>query len=252
MTWGMTALIAGSTIIGAGTSLIAADKAAGAQESAADTASRTQLQMSREAIQANERALERIIELNEPFREAGLKALDQYVAEIGAGAPTFSEFVQSPEAAAIREAELADITKAVERSAAARGNLFAPSTTQALQDEALKKTASSKLGQYEMSLQRRQSDINNIGNIVNVGQGATMQDVQAIGERTGQTAGILQNTGLAQANIATQAGNARASGYINQANAITGAISSGTSNYILAKYLKNLKPAGGENVITYT
>jgi hypothetical protein len=238
MSW-VAVAIGGSALLSTAVGVYSANKAADAQMAGMDSAAQAQLIAQREAIASNEKMLERQIELNEPFREAGVQALKRYSAEVTQGAPTFDEFIQSPEAAKIRMQELKDITKATERSAAARGNLFAPSTQEALQDRALQKTASSKLGQYEMSLQRRQADIDNLGNIVNVGRGATMSNVQAIGQAGGSNANIITNTGNNLANLNAAAGEARASGYINTSNAITSGVTSLASNYILSSLIKD-------------
>jgi hypothetical protein len=53
-----------------------------------------------------------------------------------------------------------------------------------------------------------------------------------------QNANINMNTGSNLADLATQAGNARASGYIGSSNAINGAIS-GVGNGIMNAYLMN-------------
>ena len=229
----------GSAIIGAR----ASDKATRARVQATEKATDTTLIAQRESIAAQERALERVIALNEPFRQAGLSALTTLEAEIEAGAPTFDEFVQSPEAAAIREQELADITKATERTAAARGTLFAPSTQLALQDRALVKTRASKLGQFENVLSRRQSELSNLTNLVNIGRGATTQQATAVGGTGANISNIISSTGAGVAGLQTSAGEARASGFINTGNILSKGVSTFAEDLALSNILK--KSGGG-------
>ena len=212
--------------------------ASNAQESATNKASELSLQGQREAIAAAEKALERQIELNEPFRQSGLVALPKLIEEIIAGAPTFDEFVASPEAAAIREQELKDMSVATERSAAAKGNLFAPATQQALQDKALQKTRASKLGQYDNALAIRESDLTRKTDLVNIGRGASTSQAAAVGQTGANVSNVIANTSGQLQNLATEAGAARASGYINQGNIIKSASNSAVEGVAVAKYLE--------------
>ena len=118
-----SALIGGAAAIGSG--IIAskgAKKAARAQERAAQSAERTQREM-----------FERQIELQEPFRQAGMTAQQQIMQLLGIGGDASAEgygslarsFGQSDFEAdpgyAFRQAEG---MRALERSAAARGGLL--------------------------------------------------------------------------------------------------------------------------------
>ena len=226
MAW-VAVAIGGSALVGAYSS----SKASSAMTGATKGAQKRQMQMQREIMAHEKETLERQIELNEPFRQMGLDAIPQLMSEIKSGAPTFDEFVQSPEASAIREQELTDIRTATERSAAAKGNLFAPSTQQELQKRAMQITASSKLGQYENVLSRRDRQLNDEFNLINIGRGATTQQAGAIRDSGSNISNIISNTGTNMANLDMAKGEARASGYINTGNAIT----SGVSNYLSYK-----------------
>lgn len=352
------AFIVSSIIVG-GTALVAASAAAGAQGKASKQASQTALQAQDESIAAQERMLDRQIELNTPFREAGLVALygqpistpdaiggaiggtpiqtgkseaeirTEVVNEINqqteedffrsrgifnpadvdpgllkelreefrnqptdtaaiesevqrrvtsqpvttgddsvfggdvaqrfdmtgqsggllgkiiAGAPTFDEFVQSPEAAAIREQELADMTRATERTAAARGRLFAPSTQLELQDRAMQKTRASKLGQFDNALSRRQQDIGNLLNLVNVGRGATTQQVGNVGAAGTNIANVIGRTAQSVGQNQLAAGQARASGFLNSRNIIGGGISNFAENTLFNRWMGQGGNTGG-------
>jgi len=71
---------------------------------------------------------------------------------------------------------------------------------------------------------------------------------QNLGTNLGNTyTGLGQ--GIAQADVA--AGNAQASGYLNQSNAVTNALNQGMSSYTMNKYLGNLG-GGGTNLLGYS
>lgn len=226
------AIIGGSIITGVVASK-SASKAAKAQKEGIETAAATQLEAQKLAIASQEAALEKQIELNKPFHEAGVAAIEQLQLEVESGAPTFDEFVQSPEAAALREQELADITKATERSAAARGNLFAPRTQLELQERALQKTRASKFGQFDEATERRDKQLNRLTDLVNIGRGASTQSGQAIGQAGTNISNIITGTGENIASGQIAAGDATASGYINTSNAITSAVGDITSTVAL-------------------
>lgn len=224
MSWGYVA-IGAATLIGSVISSESSKDASEAQVEGIEDATDATVLANRESIAAQKESLERLVELNEPFREVGLNNISKLQEKLDKGYPTFDEFVESPEAAAIRKAELDDIADAVDSSASARGNLFAPSTQLAIQDEAMKKTRSSKLGQYDSMLAREDSEINNLFNSINVGRGATTTQSNAV-SRSGENVSNIINTGgtnLANLNIA--AGNSRASNYVNQGNIWGNAIS---------------------------
>jgi hypothetical protein len=210
----------------------AAGKSADAQIEGANLASSTELQAQREAIEAQEKAIERQIELNEPFRLAGVEALPALIKEIEAGAPTFDDFMNSPEAAAIREQELEDIRIATERSAASKGNLFAPATQIELQKRAMDITSASKLGQYQNVLARRRNDINDRFNIVNIGRGAATTQASDIGASGSNISNIITSTGSKVADNFQDAGAARASRYINRGNLYGNAVNQIGGNLI--------------------
>ncbi len=127
-----SALIASAAALGGG-----AIAAGGAKKAA-----RAQEQAARDAQAANERALERQIALQEPFRQAGLTAQEQIMQLLGIGgdasaagygslAKPFSQtdFEQDP-GYAFRQAEG---MRALERSASARGNLLSGGTLRGIQ-----------------------------------------------------------------------------------------------------------------------
>lgn len=209
-----SALIASAAALGGG-----AIAAGGAKKAA-----RAQEQAARDAQAANERALERQIALQEPFRQAGLTAQEQIMQLLGIGgdasaagygslAKPFSQtdFEQDP-GYAFRQAEG---MRALERSASARGNLLSGGTLRGIQrfgQDLASQEYGNAFNRYQIE---RNARLNPLQSLMGAGQSAT-------NVMTGATGQAGQNE---QGNI-MGAGQARASGYVGQANALGGALSS--------------------------
>jgi hypothetical protein len=209
-----SALIASAAALGGG-----AIAAGGAKKAA-----RAQEQAARDAQAANERALERQIGLQEPFRQAGLTAQEQIMQLLGIGgdasaagygslAKPFSQtdFEQDP-GYAFRQAEG---MRALERSASARGNLLSGGTLRGIQrfgQDLASQEYGNAFNRYQIE---RNARLNPLQSLMGAGQSAT-------NVMTGATGQAGQNE---QGNI-MGAGQARASGYVGQANALGGALSS--------------------------
>ena len=196
----------------------AASKASKAQRKGADQATQAQLEM---YYQGREDLT--------PWREGGTWALGQLREKISAGP---GEYTKSPG----YDFRLAEGVTAMERGAAARGNVLSGAQMKDLtrfgQDYATQDYGNF-LNRYYQSLTPYQSM---------AGQGQTT---------AGQTAQMGQQTGQSIGQNYLAAGQARASGYINQANVASGALSSGVENYLMYDYL-NKKPAPREYSSTQT
>lgn len=194
MPWMMAAAVVGSSLIGGS----ASRSAAKAQASAADRAAELQQQQ-----------FERQVELQAPFREAGLRALNKLE-----GAADYTPFgMQQFQADPGYGFRMSEGMKALERSAAARGGLMGGATGKALQ----------RFGQ-EMGSQEYQNAFNRY----QAERSARLQPLQSLAG-VGQTS--TNALGVAGQNYATGAGEAlgagaqaRASGYMGMANAITGGL----------------------------
>ena len=190
----------------------------------AKKAANVQAQSAREAQAANERALERQIGLQEPFRQAGLTAQEQIMQLLGIGGDAaaadygslakpfgMEQFEQDP-GYAFRQSEG---MKALERSAAARGLLQSGPTLKGIQrfgQESASQEYGNAFNRYQIE---RSARLNPLQSLMGSGQSAT-------NVMTGATGQAGQNE---QGNI-MGAGQARASGYVGQANALGGALSS--------------------------
>lgn len=208
------AVIGGVATIGGG--LIAAG--------GAKKAANVQAESAREAQAANERMLERQIGLQEPFRQAGLTAQEQIMQLLGVGGDAsaadygslakpfgMSDFEQDP-GYAFRQSEG---MKALERSAAARGQLLSGPTLKGIQrfgQESASQEYGNAFNRYQIE---RSARLNPLQSLMGAGQSATNV----------MTGNVGQSSQNQQANI-LGAGQARASGYVGQANALGGALSS--------------------------
>jgi hypothetical protein len=192
--------------------------------SGAKKAANAQAQAARDAQTANERMLERQIGLQEPFRQAGLTAQEQIMQLLGIGGDKTAEgygslakpfgqtdFQQDP-GYAFRQAEG---MKALERSAAARGGLLSGGTLKGIQrfgQDLASQEYGNAFNRYQIE---RSARLNPLQSLMGAGQSATNV----------MTGNIGQSSQNEQGNI-MGAGQARASGYVGQANALGGALSS--------------------------
>jgi hypothetical protein len=127
-------------------------------------------------------------------------------------------------------------TKALERSAAARGGLLSGATGKALERYGSDYGSSEYSNAYNRFNNDRTTRFNRLSSLAGTGQTA---------------ATTLGNLGAGSANnisdLATQRGNAVAGGYIGRANAINGGISSLSDFYLQQQYAKKLPNYGGSS-----
>ena len=229
---GIETAIIGSALVGGAASMSGARKASKAQSKAADQAAQLQREM-----------FEKQMELQEPFRQAGITSQNELMRLLGIGGDTAAadygmltrgyrpEDLQMDPGYAFR---LSEGQKALERSAAARGGLLSGSMLKGAQ------RFGQELGsqEYMNAFNRAQALLGNrlgvLGSLYGAGQAATQQ----VGQQAGQLGSNLGN-------LLMQSGQARASGYLGQANALSQALGQGAMGYGLYKggYF-NPPPAG--------
>ena len=215
--------------------------------SAAKKAAQTQTQAAQDAQAAQERMYERQVALQEPFRQAGLTAQNQIMQLLGIGgdanAPGYGslaqpfgtqQFQQDP-GYAFRQSE--GMT-ALERSAAARGGLLSGSALKGIQrfgQDLASQEYQNAFNRYQIE---RSARLNPLQSLMGSGQSATNTLTSAAGQAGQNEATNLYN-----------AGQARASGYVGSANALSGALGSigqAAVNYPLyqaqLEYYKNPPP----------
>ena len=210
--------IAASSIGSAALGSRAASKAASAQQKAAD-----------EAAQVQREIFQKQTELQEPFRQAGITSQNELMRLLGIGGDATAadygmltrqfrpEDLQIDPGYAFR---LSESQKALERSAAARGGLLSGSILRGTLDRS--QTLASQ--EYQNAFNRAQAQLGTrlgaLGSLYGAGQSAAQQ-----------VAGQAGQMGVNVGNLMTQSGQARASGYLGQANALSNALSQGAGLY---------------------
>jgi hypothetical protein len=211
-----------AVVAAAGISATAAIGSGLIASSAAKKASRAQVQASRDADAAQQRMFAEQNRLQEPFRQGGLTAQNEIMQLLGIGGDKAaagygsmgkafgaSDFEQDP-GYAFRQAEG---MKALERSAAARGNLLSGSTLKGVQrfgQDLASQEYQNAFNRYQVE---RSAKLNPLQSLMGAGQSATNVMTNAAGQ-----------AGQNQAANAYNAGQARASGYIGSANALSNAL----------------------------
>jgi hypothetical protein len=216
--WTAAAIVGGSLI-----NANAANKAAKSQERAAA-----------EATAAQERMFNRQVKLQEPFRRAGVNALPELIAASRYEPFGMKQFQQDPGYAFRMKEGL----RALENTAAARGGLLSGNSMRGLTRYG-QGLASEEFGNaFNRYQAERAARLNPLQSLAGMGQ-TTAANVAGQAGQFGQAMG---------ANI-IGAGNARASGYIGGANAMSNALSQGL-NYYQNQDLMNLYRQNATNQIT--
>jgi hypothetical protein len=196
---GIEAAILGSAVIG-GTM---ANKAARTQASAADRAAELQRQQ-----------FERQVELQAPFRDVGVRALPELEAASRYTPFSMSEFTADPGYGF----RLTEGQKALDRQAAARGGLISGGALKAAQRYGQEMGSQEYTNAFNRYQTERQARLNPLQSLAGMAQTSTGQLGQA---------GQAMATGVGEAGAA--AAQARASGYMGGANAL----SQGLGQYII-------------------
>jgi hypothetical protein len=226
MPWMMAAAVIGSSLIGGSS----AKSAANTQAAAADRAAELQREQ-----------FERQVELQEPWRQAGITALNKLTPLATEYTPFgMSQFQQDPGYAF----RMSEGMKGLERSAAARGGLLSGATMKGIQRYGQDLASQEYQNAFNRYQAERQARMGPLQSLAGVGQTAT----NALG-----TAGQNYATGAGEAIGA--AGQARASGYMGMANAITGGVGSymnynqqQTQNSLLQQALNRNTGYGGNTM----
>jgi hypothetical protein len=218
----MTFWVAGAVVVSSAIGSQAAGKAAGTQAAASDRAAQLQYEQYQDTVKRQK-----------PFYDVGVNALPELV-QASKYTPFGMDQFQADPGYAFR---LSEGQKALERSAAARGGLLSGGTGKALQ----------RFGQ-EMGSQ----EYTNAFNRYQAERQARLGPLQSL---TGMGQTTAQQLGTAGQNMATNVGDAmgsaaaaRASGYVGQANALTGGLNTYLNYSQGQNYLNALRGGGGSNV----
>lgn len=191
----MSGWVAGATVVGAVIGSEASSKAAGVQAAAADRASELQREQ-----------FERQVELQAPFREAGVRALGKLEAASEYTPFGMAQFQQDPGYGF----RLAEGQKALERQAAARGGLISGGALKAAQRYGQEMGSQEYTNAFNRYQTERSARLNPLQSLAGVGQ----TSVNQLG-----AAGQAMTSGMSEA-IGAGA-QARASGYMGGASALS-------------------------------
>jgi hypothetical protein len=214
----------------------------------------------------------RQVELQQPFRTAGVNALNQLAPLASNYTPFGMDQFQADPGYSFR---MDEGMKALERSAAARGGLLSGSAMKGIQRFGQGLASDEYTNAFNRYQTERNARLNPLQSLAGVGQTATQQIGQAgqamtsgMGQ-TGQsmaanlgnlyTSGasnlgniatssasnlgnIYTSTAANNANLLMGGANARASGYVGQANALTSALNTGLNYYQGQQMMNMLKP----------
>jgi hypothetical protein len=194
----MAAAVVGSSLIGSSSARSAANVQAGAADRAAE--------LQREQF-------ERQVELQAPFREAGVRALPELEAASRYTPFGMQQFTADPGYGF----RLSEGQKALDRQAAARGGLISGGALKAAQRYGQEMGSQEYTNAFNRYQTERQARLNPLQSLAGVGQTSVAQLGQA---------GQAMATGVGEAG--GQAAQARASGYMGGANAL----SQGLGQYI--------------------
>ena len=255
------AAIAGSAIIGS----MASSKASSAQARSASEATQAQRDIADQQTELQREQYLKQLELNEPFRQAGLTGQNMLLAQLQGGPYASAKFggVEGYDpASAMRNFGASDFQadpgyafrlseglKGMNATAAARGGLLSGNALRAGQEygqqlgsqeyqNAFNRYQANRALQaqeYGNAFNRFQTERTNtlapLQSLAGVGQSATQQAQQAAQNYATGASGALGNFGNAQASNIIGAGNARASGYIGGANALSSGVGQGINFY---------------------
>jgi hypothetical protein len=216
--WMIPAAIIGSALLGSS----ASKKAASTQADAANRAADLQMQQ-----------FERQVELQEPWRQAGITALNKLTPLATEYTPFGMDQFQQDPGYAFR---MSEGMKALERSAAARGGLLSGGMLRGAQRYGQDLASQEYMNAFNRYQAERNARLNPLQSLAGVGQTATNQLGQA-----GQA--MASNVGQALG----AAAQARASGYVGGANALAQGLGTYLNyqqgqNYLNARFPQQAAP----------
>jgi hypothetical protein len=219
MTFWVAGAVVGSAVIGAG----ASKSAASTQAAAADRSAEVQREI-----------FERQVELQQPWLKAGEQALNRLTPL----AMDYQQFgMQQFQADPGYQFRMSEGMKALERGAAARGGLLSGSTLRATQRFGQDLASQEYQNAFNRYQAERTARLQPLQSLAGVGQ-TTAQQLSGQAGQMGANVGQAMQAGAA----------ARASGYVGQANALTGALGTGLNFYQGQQLLNRLAPVGSPAV----
>lgn len=274
---GVATAIVGGAVVGA----YATSQASKAQSSAANRATDVAAQTAADQAAVQREMFERQVELQEPFRKAGLEGQNRLLQLLGLGVKpvepgadatqaekdqyakdlaSYNQLIGSKDFGKYASAEfgldkfkadpgyafrMSEGMKALERSAAARGGLLSGATLKATQRYGQDLASQ----EFTNAFNRYQAERTGTLNPYQALAGTAQSSANMLGGQAGQYGANVSNIlgaygSSAQAN-ALNAGNAQASGYIGLGNVVSGGIGQGINFYQNQQLMNRLFPSGG-------
>ena len=176
----------------------------------ANRAAKTQAQAAQQGLDAQQRMYEQTRADQEPWRQAGITALNQLVP-LATNYQKFGmdQFQQDPG----YQFRLNEGLKALDRQAAARGGLISGNAMKAASRYGQDYASNEYTNAFNRYQAERNAQLNPLQSLAGVGQSAT-----------NYLGNAAQNMGQAQNQNIQSIGNAQASGYVGGANALTSAL----------------------------
>lgn len=196
----------GAAVVGAGASLIGGKQSSDAAKDAA----KQQRKATKATIAAQERALERQIGLQEPFRQTGVNALADY-GTASQYTPFGMEQFQADPGYSFR---MSEGLKALERSAASRGILSSGQTLKDITRFGQDAASQEYQNAFQRYLTERQARLQPLEYRIGLGQAAASGQAANVGSSA-------TNVG----NLTTSLGNINSAGTMGQANAYNNMLS---------------------------
>jgi hypothetical protein len=196
---------------------------------AAKSAANTQAGAADRATAAQQQAMERQVELNKPFYDVGVTAVNRLGAQTRFDPNAFN--YQADPGYAFR---LAEGNKALNASAAARGGMISGNALKAAQTYGQNMGSQEYQNAYNRYVQGYGINTANDQFLANMGQSSANNQANAIG-----------NFGNAYAANTIGAGNAMAAGQIGSANAYTNAVTQGIGAYQMNQLINRSAYGGG-------
>lgn len=226
MPWGAAAVV-GAAAIGA----YATSQASSEQASAAGQAAQTQADANRYAADIQYKMFEKQLELQEPWRKAGVNALTRLSTGLERGGEFGTPFSQTnwmqDPGYAFR---LKEGNKALNQAAAARGGLISGNALKAAERYGQEMGSQEYQNAFNRYYREREAMLNPIQSLAGVGQ-TTAQSLGGAAQNYGQSAANLASaTGTSSANALLAQGQARASAYQGYGSAAGQALG-GLANY---------------------
>jgi hypothetical protein len=234
----VAAAVVGSAVVGG----IASNRAASTQARSADRAGDIQREQ-----------FERSVELQEPFRQAGIEGQNRLATLLGmqtgdTGAADFGRYATAEYTPAMfaqgqdpgYQFRLSEGMKALDRQAAARGGLISGSALKAATRYGQDMGSQEYMNAFNRYQTERMGTLNPFQSMAGQGQSATNQ-LTSLGQNYANQAGQAMGA----------AGQARASGYVGMANALNQGVSGLSNMYYQNQMLNTLRTPQQRDIAQY-